>query len=356
MSNDHCCGLARGRVVVCVSGTMRAIQLTAINQLELRETARPVPAAGEVVVKIRAAALNHRDLWIKLGQYAGLQFPCIPGSDGVGDVVAMGPGGGAAEATRWLGRRVIINPAFGWGESPVAQGLEFTILGLPRAGTLAEEIAVPVEQLADAPAHLTDEEAAALPLAGLTAWRAVMARGGLRAGERVLISGVGGGAAVFALQFAVAAGAQVWVTSSSAEKIERARGLGAQGGFVYTDAAWKEAARAAVPGGFDLIIDSAGGAGFESLIDLAAPGGRLVFFGATRGNPPSLPMRKVFWRQLSLLGTTMGGPEDWRAMLAAVSRHALRPVVGASFAFADAEAAFALMERGGQFGKVVLRP
>ncbi len=332
---------------------MRAIQLTAVNQLEVCEVADPVAGAGEAVVKIVAAALNHRDVWIKLGQYAGLKFPAILGSDGVGEVVAVGEG---VEAAAWLGKRVIVNPSFGWGASEVAQGAEFSILGLPRDGTLAERIAVPVAQLAEVPTHLSDAEAAALPLAGLTAWRAVMSRAGLRAGERVLIGGIGGGTALFALQFAVAAGAEVWVTSSSAAKISRAKDLGARGGFDYTRPDWAKAASAEAGGLFDVIIDSAGGSGFELLLDLAAPGGRIAFFGATRGNPEVLPMRKIFWRQLSLLGTTMGSPADWEAMLAAVQKHRLRPVVSDVLSFADAAAAFAKMEAGAQFGKIVLKP
>jgi zinc-binding alcohol dehydrogenase/oxidoreductase len=332
---------------------MRAIQLTAVNQLEVREVPDPVPAAGEAVVKIAAAALNHRDVWIKLGQYAGLKFPAILGSDGVGEVVAAGEG---VDATAWLGKRVIINPSFGWGASEAAQGAEFSILGLPRDGTLAERIAVPVTQLAEAPAHLSDEQAAALPLAGLTAWRAVMSRAGLRAGERVLIGGIGGGTALFALQFAVAAGAEVWVTSSSVDKIARAKELGARGGFDYTRPDWAAAAQTEVGGLFDVLIDSAGGGGFEALVDLAAPGGRIAFFGATRGNPNVLPMRKIFWRQLSLLGTTMGSPADWDAMLEAVNTHKLRPVVSDVFGFSQAAEAFARMETGAQFGKIVLKP
>lgn len=332
---------------------MRALQLTAINQLEVREVADPVPKAGEVVVKIAAAALNHRDVWIKLGQYAGLKFPCIPGSDGVGEVVAASA---EMEPGEWVGRRVIINPSFGWGLGEAAQGDDFAILGLPRDGTLAEKIAVPVSQLSLAPAHLTDEEAAALPLSGLTAWRAVMTRAQLKGGERVLIGGIGGGTASFALQFALAAGAEVWVTSSSADKIARAKTMGARGGFDYTKPGWAEAARAEAGGLFDVIVDSAGGGGFESLVDLAAPGGRIAFFGATRGNPNVLPMRKIFWRQLSLLGTTMGSPSDWASMLAAVARHGIRPVVSQVFSFERAAEAFALMEQGGQFGKIVLKP
>lgn len=329
---------------------MRAVQLTAVNQLTIAEVPEPKPAAGEVIVKVRTAALNHRDVWIKAGQYAGLKWPAIPGSDGAGVVAECGTG---TDPT-WLGREVIINPSFNWGESEAVQGAQFSILGLPRDGTLAEKIAVPVEQLSARPAHLSWEESAALPLGGLTAFRAVFPRARIRAGERVLVSGVGGGVAVFALQFAVAAKAEVWVTSSSPAKIARAVELGAKGGFDYADPAWGAAA-AKQPGLFDVIIDSAGGAGFEQLIDLAAPGGRIVFFGATRGNPPVLPMRKIFWRQLSLLGTTMGSPADWSAMTTFVAQQKLRPVVSEVFPLGRAAAAFDLMERGGQFGKIVVQ-
>ncbi len=328
---------------------MQAFQIIAINRCALAEVADPVPAAGEVRVDLKAAALNHRDLWIKLGQYAGLTFPCIPGSDGAGVVGAVGAGVDQA----WAGKDVIINPAFDWGDNPRTQGAKFTILGLPRAGTLAHRVVVPVEQLSERPSHLAWPAAAALPLAGLTAWRALVTRAGCRAGDRVLVTGIGGGVALFVLQFAVAAGAEVWVTSSSEAKIDRAKALGARGGFVYTQPEWATmAARAG--GGFDIICDSAGGEGFNDLIDLAAPGGRIVFYGATRGNPSALALRKIFWRQLSLLGTTMGDPADWEAMTAFVSRHRIAPVVSEVFPLARVDAALALMERGGQFGKIVI--
>ena len=328
---------------------MRALRLTAINQLEISTVPAPTPAAGEALVALRAAALNHRDLWIKLGQYAGLKFPCIPGSDGAGVVTAVGAGGDAA----WIGREVIVNPCLDWGADERAPRRDFSILGLPRDGTLAEQIAVPVAQLAPKPAHLSWTEAAALPLGGSTAWRALHSRARLGPEDRVLVTGIGGGVALFALQFAVAHGAEVWVTSSSAEKIARAVGLGAKGGANYGERDWA-AGLAKAAGGFDVMVDSAGGAGFESLIDLAAPGGRIVFFGATRGNPAVLPMRKIFWRQLSLLGTTMGAPSDWRAMTNYVAQRRLTPVVSAVLPLARASEAFDLMERGGQFGKIVV--
>ena len=329
---------------------MQALTFTAVNEITFTTAPEPQPAAGEAVVAIRAAALNHRDVWIKTGQYAGLKWPCQPGSDGAGVVMAVGDGVDAA----WIGREVVINPSFDWGSDEQTQGPNFTILGLPRAGTLAEKISVPVAQLSEKPAHLSWEEAAALPLAGLTAYRALFARARLRAGERVLVTGIGSGVAWFALQFAVVCGADVWVTSSSAEKIAKAIALGAKGGFHYTRAGWAVEATK-IAGMFDVIVDSAGGAGFGDLIDLAAPGGRIVFFGGTRGNGPALPLRKIFWRQLSLLGTTMGSPADWSAMLEFVALHRVRPVVSEVFPLARAAEAFALMERGGQCGKIVVR-
>jgi zinc-binding alcohol dehydrogenase/oxidoreductase len=329
---------------------MRALLIESVGKVALSEVPDPVAQPGEALVALKAAALNHRDLWIKIGKYAGLKYPCIPGSDGAGRVTAVGPGTDAS----WVGRDVIVNPAFNWGMSAGAQGPDFSILGMPRDGTLADRIAVPVAQLSAKPAHLSWEEAAALPLAGLTAWRAVFSRARLAQGERVLVTGIGGGVALSALQFAAAAGNDVWVTSSSDDKISRAMKLGARGGFRYDHDAWAASA-AASPGPFDVIIDSAGGAGFGALVDLAAPGGRIAIFGATRGNAPEIVLRKVFWKQLSLLGTSMGSPDDWAAMTAFVDRHAVKTVVSEVFPFERAPEAFDLMERGGQFGKIVIR-
>jgi zinc-binding alcohol dehydrogenase/oxidoreductase len=329
---------------------MKAAVIPGVGLLEIRDVPTPTLQPGEVLVSLRASALNHRDVWILKGQYAGLKYPSIVGSDGAGTVTGLG----SAVQADWMGREVIINPSFNWGDQPRAQGAGFTILGLPRDGTLAEQIAVPVEQVVAKPTALSWEEAAALPLAGLTAYRAVFSRAQLQPGERVLINGIGSGVATLALKFAVAAEAEVWVTSSSWPKIEQAIGLGALGGFNYREADWGKKAREKTEG-FAVIIDSAGGPGFETLIDLAAPGGRIVFFGATEGNPPNFPARKVFWKQLSLFGSTMGSPEDWSAMIAFTERHRIKPVISEVFPLERAHEAFDLMARGGQFGKIVLR-
>ena len=329
---------------------MKAARLTCLHTLGLDHVANPVAAPGEAVVRLRAAALNHRDVWIKAGQYAGLKFPVTPGSDGAGVVTEVGAGVEAA----WLGREVIINPSFDWGHHERTQEPRFSILGLPRDGTLAEAIHVPVAQLAPKPPHLSWEEAAALPLAGLTAYRALFARAQLQAHEKILINGIGAGTALFALQFAVAAGAVPFATSSSPEKLGKAQQLGAKHGALYTHGGWAKEFGDHY-GLFDVVVDSAGGPGFGDLVDLCAPGGRIVFFGATRGNPGELPTRKIFWKQLSLLGTTMGSPADFAAMTEFITRKGIHPVISEVFPFDRVSDAFALMERGGQFGKIVVR-
>lgn len=322
---------------------MRAMVLHGIGQPLVSED-RPSlqPAEEQAVVALRAAALNHRDVWIRKGQYAGLRFPIVLGSDGVGSVV-RGP-------QEWIGKDVIVNPSLHWGVQDASKSDEFRILGLPDDGTFAEEVLVPVENLVRKPEFLSDAQAAALPLAGLTAFRALFSRAGLQDGERVLITGAGGGAASLALRFAVAAGARVWATTSGAEKIARAEAMGARKAVDYREEGWERA----LGEEFDVIVDSAGGEGFLSLVDLAAPGGRIVFFGATAGDPSSLPMRKVFWKQLSLLGTTMGSPRDFAALVAFLERHRIVPDVDETFPVERANEALDRMASGAQSGKIVL--
>lgn len=322
---------------------MRAMVLHGVGQSLVQEDRPSLQAAdGQAVVRLRAAALNHRDVWIRKGQYAGLKFPIVLGSDGVG-VVTQGP-------DEWKGKDVIVNPALDWGDREDAKSDAFNILGLPHDGTFAEEVVAPVENLVEKPDFLSDAQAAALPLAGLTAYRALFARAGLKVGERVLITGAGGGAASLGLRFAIAAGAQVWATTSGEEKIRRAEAMGAQKAVDYRQEGWDQA----LGESFDVVLDSAGGPGFEKLIDLAAPGGRIVFFGATAGDPPVLPMRKVFWKQISLLGTTMGSPKDFADLVAFVAQHRIVPDVDETFPLERANDALDRMQSGAQSGKIVL--
>lgn len=327
-----------------------AILVETKKPLVATQVSDPVATLGQAVIRLKAAALNHRDLWIQQGLYANIKLPLTPGSDGAGIVTAVG----AESDQAWVGREVIINPSLDWGDDLRAQGPRFRILGMPDPGTFAEQIAIPVANLAAKPAHLTWEQAAALPLAGLTAWRALFTRAQLKAGERVLVTGAGGGAALFALQFATAAGAKVWVTSGSPDKIAHGRSLGAAGGVNYHDADWNGQLLQAAGGAFDVIVDSAGGAGFAKLIELTRPGGRIVFFGATTGNPPGIDLRKCFFRQINVLGTTMGSPADFAGMTQFVSAHQIVPRVDKVFPLDSAEAALRHMEAGAQFGKIVV--
>lgn len=333
---------------------MQVLQLDAIHQpAVLREVLTPTPGPGEILVKLHAAALNHRDVFIQEGKYAGIKLPCTLGADGAGEVAAHGAGVPADAPA--VGTRVLIYPGLRWGNSPRAQAKDFVVLGMPDPGTFAEYISLPAEYIFPLPAHLGFEQGAALPLAGLTAYRAAFTRAQVQAGERVLVTGVGGGVALTAVQLCAARGAEVWVTSGSEAKIARAREFGAQGGVNYNAEGWVKTLTQQAGGPFDVIIDSAAGAPFGALLDAAAPGGRIVFYGGTLGNIPDLPPAKVFWKQLSILGSTMGSPQDFAAMLALVSERQIVPVVDEIFPLADGEAALRRLAAGVQFGKVVLK-
>ena len=201
---------------------------------------------------------------------------------------------------------------------------------------------------------MTWEESAAIPLAGTTAYRALFAQGNAKPDDRVLITGIGGGVATFALQFATAIGAEVWVTSSSTAKIDRAIRLGAKGGFDYREEGWEKRFAAKV-GAPDLIIDSAGGPGYGGLMGLAAPGGRIINYGATAGAPESIDMFKLFWKQLRLQGSTMGSPDDFSGMVDLVEKYQIKPVIDAVYSLEDTNQAIDQMRSSPQFGKYVLK-
>ena len=318
---------------------MKALVLQGEKQaLSYKEIDDLQPADGKVVVDIKAAALNHRDVYITQGLYPGIVFPIILGSDGAG---------------LFEGREVIINPSLTWGDNPNVQQKHYKILGMPDNGTFAEKVLVSPDKIHDKPAHLTFEQAAALPLAGLTAFRALFTKCQLKKGEKVLISGVGGGVALLACQFAIAAGAEVYVTSGSEEKIAKAIELGAKGGTNYRSDAWHKTL-AQLAGGFDVILDSAGGDGFANLLKAANPGGRIAIYGGTRGKIQNLSPQIIFWKQVSILGTTMGNDQDFKGMLDFVNQHQITPVVDNVFDLKDGNAALERMDKGLQFGKIVL--
>lgn len=308
--------------------------------LVLRDLPDPQPAPGQVLVRLRAAALNHRDVWIRRGQYAAIRLPAVLGSDGAGEI-ASGPR---------QGEPVVIFPSLDWGDNPKAPGPNFRILGMPDQGTYAELIAVPETNVFPKPPHLSWEEAAAVPLAALTAYRAVVTRAQTQAGETVLVTGIGGGVALFALQIARTLGARVFVTSSSEEKLQRARSLGSEGGALYTHPEWWKGLPSP-----DVIIDGAGGPGFLDLIGSIKAAGRLVTYGGTAGAVPQLIVQRIFWKQLNVLGTTMGNAQEFQHMLELYNKHQLRPVIDQVFPLAQAADAHRRMDAAAQFGKIVLR-
>lgn len=319
---------------------MKALVLNALNQpLSFQSAEEAAVSQGHVAVSLMASALNHRDLFITQGLYAGISLPVIPGSDGAG---LLGD------------RRVVIYPALEWGDSPDFQGKDFRVLGMPDNGTFAERIVVPESSVCDMPAHLNWEQAAALPLAGLTAWRVLFSRCQLKTGENVLITGIGGGVALMALQLAIAAGATVFVTSGSDDKIEKAVALGASGGENYRENGWDKRLKHK-SGGFDVVIDSAGGDGFALLSGICNPGARIGFYGGTLGKVNGFSLQPVFWKQISLLGSTMGSPQEFDDMLRFVETHKIIPVVDEVFALGDGNSAMEKMKNGKQFGKLVLR-
>ena len=315
------------------------------------EVSKPKPVKDQVLVKLFAAALNHRDLWTSEEQPT-VSNPngIILGSDGCGIVEDVGE-----DADMMLiGMEVVINPSLEWGNNPMVQGDSFKILGFPDNGTFAEYVVISKKYIFEKPEHLTSLESAAIPLSGLTAYRALFSKARLRAKEKVLITGIGGGAALWALQFAVAYGAKVYVTSGSDEKINHALKLGAAGGFNYKNPDWADLLKKEA-GGFDIIIDSAGGNEFSKLLELALPGGRIANFGRTAGAIAPLAIRTLYWKQISIFGTTMGTRDEFLSMIDFIENRKLRPVVDKIYPLSQVHEAFARMQEGTQFGKIILQ-
>jgi zinc-binding alcohol dehydrogenase/oxidoreductase len=302
--------------------------------LRYEDAPEPVPGDGEVLVELRAASLNHLDVWVRRG-LPSVPKPRILGADGAG-VLA-----GTEE-------RVVINPGI------VTNG-RMQIVGENRDGTHCELIALPREAVHPIPDGVSFEEAAAFPLVFETAYRMLVTRARLQEGEWVLIWGIGGGVATAAMSVAKALGAQVVVTSSSDAKLERARELGADSAVNHTSDDVVAHVKAVTGGGAHVVVDDVGEATWRRTLDAARPEGRVVVCGATTGPNPPAALHRVWWKQLSILGSTMGSPEDFQAVYDLVASGRASPVIDRVFPLAEARAAHERLEAGEQLGKIVFR-
>lgn len=321
--------------VVCVGGPERRVLL--------KKRDLPRPAAGEVVVRVDYAALNRHDLFVLDRDDASVQ-DLVLGSDAWGEVVELGESADRA----LLGRVVVVNPCLGW-DDPQRPPLVPEVLGDPRPGTLAEYVVLPEANVRPAPSHLRPEEAAGLGLAAMTAYRALFTQALVGPESRVLITGAGGGVASIAVTMARAVGAWVAVTSRSQAALDHVRSLGANAGVLHDDD-WRE-----VVGEVDAVVDSVGAPAVEKGLRALRPGGRLVSFGATAGSLAQVDLRDLFFRQVTVTGSSMASEPEFDEMLAFTTRHEITPPVGAVYELADIEAALLDLREGRSFGKVVIR-
>jgi NADPH:quinone reductase-like Zn-dependent oxidoreductase len=312
--------------------------------LVLEEAPDPVAGPGEVLVRLRASALNHLDVWIRKG-LPSVPKPRILGADGAGVVEALGEGVSGFDP----GERVVINPGIEIGDGRIH------VIGEHGDGTNAELIAVPATNVHPIPDGLSFEEAAAFPLVFETAYRMLVTRAGVREGEWVLAWGIGGGVSTAALGIGKALGARVLVTSSSDAKLERAKELGADATVNHATGDVKAAVQEATAGhGIDVVIEHVGEATWTTSLQVAAPGGRIAVCGATSGPNPPAALHRIWWKQLSILGSTMGTGEDFAGAYELVASGRARPVIDEVLPLEEIQAAHARLEAGEQLGKIVL--
>jgi len=331
-----------------------------LDRGRIDRVSEPEPAEDEVVLKVHSAGLNHLDIWVRKG-WPGLEvaMPHILGSDAAGVVMAVG----ANVKNINVGDEVILNPGLSCdscefcSRGEQSQCLSFGIVGMTRQGTFAEQVAVPAQKVHPKPDHMNFDEAGAFVLSYLTAWRMLMTRAQLKPGQTVLIHGIGGGVALSALQLAKLTGAEVVVTSSSDEKLIRARKIGADYTINYSkvdDVA--QCVRDVTSGrGVDIIIDTVGAATWHIDFSAVRRGGKIVLCGVTSGPQAPTNLQMLYWNQLTILGSTMGSDEDFRQMLKAVTAAKLKPVIDSVIPLADVKDAMGKMEEGKQFGKIVLK-
>lgn len=332
--------------------TMKAwvFERVGIDGLVMKDVAVPEVGPGQVRVKLYASALNHRDLYFVEGR-SKADPGSILGSDGAGWIDAVGEG-----VTRvQIGDPVLIVPSLGWPHVSSAPPINFRILGVPDPGTFAEMIVLPEENVLPKPAYLSFEEAAALPLSALTAYRALITRAKLSSGETVLIPGIGGAVAQHALMIAHALGATVFVTSRDPEKGKRAKELGARDVFSTNDDFAQSVLQATGGVGVDVVVETVGGVTFPTALKALKKGGRLVTFAAGYGNTVELDIRSFFYGQYTLLGTTMGSTEEMQAMLTFYALNGLRPIIDHVYPSTSLREAITRLTEGQAFGKLLLK-
>lgn len=326
------------------------------NDAVLTEYAIPPLKQGEVLVKINAVAFNHKDVWTRKGLYPRITQGSFYGGDGAGLVVASGSPG-----DELLNQRVFLSPSRGWWDDPVGpeNQIVYSLGGAPVApgGTFAEYIVVERQHVIRTPLHLDDVHAAAWPLGGITAWRVAMVNANVQPGHNVLITGIGGGVALLAMQLCVAAGANVYVTSGHKRKLLDAMKLGAKGGAIYKDADWPAQIRAQLKNGayLDSVIDSGGGDILGKVSKSLRSGGRVVVYGMQGDPTVTLTMREVLLNQ-QVIGSTGGSHRDLEDATRFIAKHNIVPIVSHVLdGLESAEEGFRLIERGDQFGKVVIK-
>jgi NADPH:quinone reductase-like Zn-dependent oxidoreductase len=321
-----------------------------IEGMELVEQPEPEPGPGQVVVRIRAASLNYRDLLTVQGKGGAYKLPLVPCSDGAGEVAAVGTGvTGIA-----IGERVC--PMFfpSWLDGGPSAGNRRLALGGTRPGVLQERMLLDADGISRIPSHLSFVEAATLPCAALTAWRALFDEARIRPGETVLVQGTGG-VSIFALQFAKLAGATVVVTSSSDQKLERARALGADHTINYRKIPeWGKAAAAWAGGGIDHVVEVGGKDTLPQSIDAAKIGGTILVIGVLSGFSQEIGIPSIFGKNLHVIGLSVGSRSTFGNMVSAIERNRMRPVVDRTFDFQAVPEALKLMQAGGHFGKIAI--